>query len=184
MRKCFALLTAVVAVLAFAVGRPSAAEAATSSAPFSVTVTAAAIAAISISANNITCAPTDASNLHFPCSTSTATGSIRSTGTGGSASLAVSSPAGPIAGTNGNSIPISALQITCTSTGTGVNATPATLATQAALTASATTSCATWTTLPVVSVLNVLISFFINDTVVAADTYTTLTGFNVTATAT
>ncbi|MBV8750209.1 MAG: hypothetical protein JO103_10905 [Candidatus Eremiobacteraeota bacterium] len=64
-----------------------------------------------------------------------------------------------------------------------MNATPATLATQAALTASGSTSCATWTTLPVVTSLNIAIAFFIDDTHVAADTYTTLSGFNVVATA-
>jgi hypothetical protein len=52
------------------------------------------------------------------------------------------------------------------------------------LTASATTACATWTVLPVVTSLNVLVSFFLNDTAVAADTYATLTGFDVVATAT
>jgi hypothetical protein len=175
---------AVAASLALAIGVCAApAGASTSSAPFSVGVTAAAVATITISSNAVTCAPTNTTNLHFPCSTTTVTGSLRSSSTG-PATLTVSSPAGPITGSAGNTIPIASLQISCTSTGTGSNATPSALATQAALTASATTACATWTVLPVVTSLNVLVAFFLNDTSVAADTYTTLTGFNVVATAT
>ncbi|MGB8267195.1 MAG: hypothetical protein WCE44_12770 [Candidatus Velthaea sp.] len=175
---------AIAAVLALGLGAAAVpAQAATSSAPFSVGVTASALASISVNNGTITCAPTDTSSAHFACSTTTATGSLRSSAAG-SASLTVSSPAGPIAGTAGNNIPIASVQITCTSSGTGKNATPASLATLAALTASSTTACASWTTLPVVSSLNVLIAFFIDDTQVAADTYTTLTGFNVVATAT
>lgn len=158
-------------------------QAAASSAPFSVGVTAAALGSITISSAAITCAPTDTISAHFACSTTTVTGSLRSSPTG-SASLTVSSPAGPISGTGGSTIPIASLQITCTSTGTGKNATPSALATQTALTAGTTTACASWTTLPVVSSLDLLVGFFLDDRQVTADTYTTLTGFNVVATAT
>jgi hypothetical protein len=115
------------------------------------------------------------------------TGSIRTT-KAGTGIISVASPAGPLTGSGGATITIASLQATCAvGTGnSGVNAVPSGLAAQLALTASAGIQCAKYNTAATGSSAQVglLLTLFLDDTSVIADTYAALPGFSITASAT
>jgi hypothetical protein len=92
--------------------------------------------------------------------------------------VGISSPA-KITGTNAaNSVPISALTVTCS--GNGNSVAPVYAAAHSALVASATTQCATWTTASATTItLNFTINMFLDDRSFPADTYNNAVGFTV-----
>lgn len=150
---------------------------------FNVQVTAATVATVTVtSTGNITCAPGTTVIGVVPCTnTVNATGQIRSSA-GGTASLTATAVAATIVGTNGNSIPVSAIQMTCADNGSAGTHGTATLA-SAAGSSSSGTSCASWAG-PNVFTYNVNLTFGINAALVNADTYTLSSGWTVTASTT
>jgi hypothetical protein len=150
---------------------------------FNVQVTAPTVATITVSSpGNVTCAPGNAVTGVVACTnTVNATGAIRSS-KGGTASLTATAVAATIVGTAGNSLPVSAIQMTCADAGsTGTHGT-ATLASADAST-TAGTSCASWAG-PNVFTYNVNLTFGIDASQVNADTYTLSSGWTVTASTT
>jgi hypothetical protein len=160
---------------------------------FTVSAQVNTIATISIATTAFSFTSTTNTNLHLPANenptgtTSNVTGSIRTT-KAGVGTISVVAPAGPLAGAAGGSITISQLQITCTvgSANSGVNATPTGLAALTALTASSSTQCAKYnnTATGTSAQVGLLLSLFLDETTVIADTYAALAGFSVTASAT
>lgn len=150
---------------------------------FNVQVTAATVATVTVtSPGNVTCAPGNAVTGIVACTnTVNATGSIRST-KGGTAALTASAVAATIAGTAGNSIPVSAVSMTCADNGSTGTHGAATFASAAAST-TAGTSCASWAG-PNVFSYNVNLTFGIDSAQVNADTYTLSSGWTVTASTT
>jgi hypothetical protein len=150
---------------------------------FNVQVTAPTVATVTVTApGNVVCAPGTTVSGIMPCTnTVNATGSIRSS-KGGTASLTAAAVTGTIVGTAGNSIPVSAISMTCADNGSSSNHGAATFATAAAST-SAGTSCASWAG-PNVFTYNVNLTFGIDSSLVNADTYTLSSGWTVTASAT
>ncbi len=161
---------------------------------FTVAATVNTIATVNISTSAYTFTSSDNTNTHLAANENASlpaagnvTGSIR-TSKANPGFIQVVAPAGPLTGTGGATIPIASLQITCaTGTGnSGVNATPSGLASQTALTASASTQCAKYNNAATGTSAQVglLLSLFLDDTVVIADTYSALSGFSVAASAT
>lgn len=150
---------------------------------FAVQVTAPTVATITVTApGSVTCAPGLAVTGIVACTnTVNATGAIRSSA-GGTASLTATAVAATIVGTNSNSIPVTAIQMTCADNGsTGTHGT-ATFA-SASPSTTAGTSCASWAG-PNVFTYNVNLTFGINSAQVNADTYTLSSGWTVTASTT
>ena len=150
---------------------------------FNVQVTAATVATVTVtSPGNVTCSPGTTVSGTVPCTnTVNATGTIRST-KGGTAALTTSAVAATIVGTAGNSIPVSAISMTCADNGSTGTHGAATFASAAAST-TAGTSCASWAG-PNVFTYNVNLTFGIDSAQVNADAYTLSSGWTVTASTT
>jgi|GEM_PF-5595166 hypothetical protein len=150
---------------------------------FNVQVTAATVATVTVTApGSVTCAPgTTVSGIVACTNVVNATGSIRSS-KGGTASLTTAAVAGTIVGTTGNSVPVSAISMTCADNGSTGTHGAATFASAAAST-TAGTSCASWAG-PNVFTYNVNLTFGIDSSQVNADTYTLSSGWTVTASTT
>jgi hypothetical protein len=150
---------------------------------FNVQVTAPTVATVTVTAPlNVTCNPgTTVSGIVACTNTVTATGSIRSS-KGGTSSISASAVAGTIVGTSTNTIPVSAISMTCTDNGSTGTHGAATFATAAASTTAGTT-CASWAG-PNVFTYNVNLNFGIDSSQVNADTYTLSSGWTVTASTT
>jgi hypothetical protein len=150
---------------------------------FNVQVNAATVATITVtSPGNVTCAPGNTVTGVVACTnTVNATGAIRST-KGGTASLTTAAVAGTITGTAGNTLAVSAIQMTCADNGSSGTHGTATFASAAAST-TAGTSCASWAG-PNVFTYNVNLTFGIDSSQVNADTYTLSSGWTVTASTT
>jgi hypothetical protein len=148
---------------------------------FNVQVTAATVATVTVTApGSVTCAPGTTVSGIVAC-TNVVTGSIRSS-KGGTASLTTAAVAGTIVGTTGNSVPVSAISMTCADNGSTGTHGAATFASAAAST-TAGTSCASWAG-PNVFTYNVNLTFGIDSSQVNADTYTLSSGWTVTASTT
>lgn len=161
---------------------------------FTVAATVNTIATVNISTGAYTFTSSDNTTLHLGANENASlpaagnvTGSIR-TSKANPGFINVVAPAGPLTGTGGATISIASLQITCAvGTGnSGVNATPTGLASTTALTASASTQCAKYNNAATGTSAQVglLLSMFLDDTAVIADTYSALAGFSVAASAT
>ena len=150
---------------------------------FNVQVTAPTVATVTVtSPGNVTCAPgTTLTGIVACTNVVNATGSFRSS-KGGTAAITTSAVAGTIAGTAGNSIPVSAITMTCVDAGSSAGHGTPTFAAAAAST-TAGTSCASWTG-PNIFTYNVNLTFGIDAAQVNADTYTLSSGWTVTASAT
>jgi hypothetical protein len=150
---------------------------------FNVQVTAATVATVTVtSPGNVTCNPgTTVTGVVACTNTVNATGAIRST-KGGTASLTTTAVAGTVVGTAGNSIPVSAISMTCSDAGSSGTHGTATFA-SASASATAGTSCASWAG-PNVFTYNVNLNFGIDAALVNADTYTLSSGWTVTASTT
>ncbi|MBC5811164.1 MAG: hypothetical protein GIW95_10010 [Candidatus Eremiobacteraeota bacterium] len=161
---------------------------------FTVAATVNTIATINISTGAYTFTSSDNTNTHLAANENASipaagniTGSIR-TSKANPGFINVVAPAGPLTGAAAATIPIASLQVTCAAgTGnTGVNAVPTGLASQTALTASASTQCAKYNNgaTGTSAQVGILLSMFLDDTAVIADTYAALSGFSVAASAT
>ena len=150
---------------------------------FNVQVTAATVATVTVtSPGSVTCNPgTTVTGVVACTNTVNATGAIRSS-KGGTASLTTTAVAGTIVGTTGNSIPVSAISMTCVDGGSSGTHGTATFA-SASPSATAGTSCASWAG-PNVFTYNVNLNFGIDSSQVNADTYTLSSGWTVTASTT
>jgi len=150
---------------------------------FNVQVTAPTVATITVTApGSVTCAPGNTVSGIVACTnTVNATGQIRSS-KAGTATLTATAVAATIVGTSGNSIPVSAIQMTCADAGSTGTHGSATFASAAAST-TAGTSCASWPG-PNVFTYNVNLTFGIDSALVNADTYTLSSGWTVTASTT
>ncbi|HEV8020356.1 MAG TPA: hypothetical protein VGP41_03770 [Candidatus Lustribacter sp.] len=150
---------------------------------FNVQVTAPTVATITVtSPGNVICAPGNAVTGIVACTnTVNATGAIRSSAAG-TASLSTTAVAATIVGTAGNSIPVSAISMTCADNGSSTTHGAATFASAAASTTTGT-QCASWAG-PNVFTYNVNLTFGIDASKVNADTYTVSTGWTVLASAT
>jgi hypothetical protein len=161
---------------------------------FTVAANVNTIATVSMATSAYTFTSSDNTNAHLAANENASvpaagniTGSIRTT-KAGTGIISVASPAGPLTGSGGATITIASLQATCAvGTGnSGVNAVPSGLAAQLALTASAGIQCAKYNTAATGSSAQVglLLTLFLDDTSVIADTYAALPGFSITASAT
>ncbi|MBC5811168.1 MAG: hypothetical protein GIW95_10030 [Candidatus Eremiobacteraeota bacterium] len=161
---------------------------------FTVAATVNTLATVNISTSAYTFTSNDNTNTHLPANENATipaagnvTGSIR-TSKANPGFINVVAPAGPLTGSGTATIPISSLQITCaTGTGnSGLNATPTGLASLTALTASTSTQCAKYNNAATgtSATVGILLSLFLDDTSVIADTYAALSGFSVAASAT
>jgi hypothetical protein len=150
---------------------------------FNVQVNAATVATITVTApGSVTCNPGNAVTGVVACTnTVNATGAIRST-KAGTASLTTAAVASTITGTAGNTLAVSAIQMTCADNGSTGTHGAATFATAVAST-TAGTSCASWAG-PNVFTYNVNLTFGIDSSLVNADTYTLSSGWTVTASTT
>ncbi len=150
---------------------------------FNVQVTASTVATVTVtSTGSVTCNPGNTVSGVVACTnTVNATGAIRST-KGGTASLTTAAVAATIVGTAGNSVPVSAISMTCADNGSSGTHGTATFASAAAST-TAGTSCASWAG-PNVFTYNVNLTFGIDSAQVNADTYTLSSGWTVTASTT
>jgi hypothetical protein len=185
--------TALAALCSAALVSVSAAPAFAASA-FTVAATVNTIATVNISTGAYTFTSSDNLTAHLAANENASlpaagnvTGSIR-TSKANPGFVNVVAPAGPLTGTGGAAIAIASLQITCAvGTGnSGLNAAPTGLATTTALTASASTQCAKYNNAATGTSAQVglLLSMFLDDTAVIADTYSALAGFSVAASAT
>ena len=161
---------------------------------FTVAANVNTIATVSMATSAYTFTSNDNTNAHLPANENASiaaagnvTGSIRTT-KAGTGIISIASPAGPLTGAGAATIAISSLQATCAAgTGNaGVNAVPTGLASQTALVASASVQCAKYNNAGTGSsaTVGLLLSLFLDDTSVIADTYAALSGFSVTASAT
>ena len=154
-------------------------------ATFGISITKKPTANITLSTATFTWANiTDSSNTSLAADNNPAsanvTGTLITTYSSGSGQLNVSAPAN-ITGTAGGTLPINALQITCSGSavaGQTFNASSAT-----ALTASANTLCASYAS-GYNTPLSVKLSMFVDDTRFPVDTYTSAAGFGLVASAT
>jgi hypothetical protein len=148
---------------------------------FNVQVTALTVATVTVTSTGaITCNPGTTVTGVVACTNSVnATGAIRST-KGGTASLTTTAAA--IVGTAGNSVPVSAISMTCVDAGSSGPHGAATFA-SASASAAAGTACASWAG-PNVFTYNVNLNFGIDSSLVNADTYTLSSGWTVTASTT
>ncbi|MBC5811165.1 MAG: hypothetical protein GIW95_10015 [Candidatus Eremiobacteraeota bacterium] len=161
---------------------------------FTVGANVSTIATIDISTNAFTFTSTDNTNAHLAANENVSipaagniTGSIRTT-KANPGYINIVAPAGPLTGAASATIPVSALQITCAagSGNSGLNAATSGLAIQAALVASSSTQCAKYNNAATgtSAQVGILLSMFLDDTAVIADTYSALSGFSVSASAT
>lgn len=172
------LATLGAAGLLLGAGLPAAAATNT----FNVQVTAPTVATITVTSTTVTCAPGNAVTGIVPCTnTVNATGAIRSSAAG-TATLSTTAVAATIAGTAGNSIPVSAISMSCADNGSSTTHGAATFA-NAAASSTAGTQCASWAG-PNVFTYNVNLTFGIDASKVNADTYTLSSGWTVLASAT
>jgi hypothetical protein len=150
---------------------------------FNVQVTAPTVATVTVTAPlNVICNPgTTVIGIVACTNTVTASGTIRSS-KGGTSSITASAVGATIVGTALNSIPVSAISMTCTDNGSTGNHGAATFASAAAST-TAGTSCASWAG-PNVFTYNVNLNFGIDSSLVNADVYTLSSGWTVTASTT
>lgn len=150
------------------------------SAPVTVSINRVASASISLSRSTFTWASlSDGTNQYMAsdAGNTTVTGYIATSGSG-SGSVVVSAPAN-ITGTNANVLPISDLAITCAG---GVLAGQTFASPNSAMTASASTNCATYAA-NFHNALNFTIGMFVDDRNLPVDNWTSA-GFAVVATAT
>jgi hypothetical protein len=161
---------------------------------FTVAATVNTIATVSTATSAYTFTSSDNTSAHLAANENAAipaggniTGFIR-TSKAGTGIISVASPAGPLTGSGGATIAIASLQATCAvgTSNSGVNAVPTGLASQLALVPSASVQCAKYNQGGTGSSLAVglLLSLFLDDTAVIADTYAALSGFSITASAT
>jgi hypothetical protein len=150
---------------------------------FNVQVTAPTVATVTVSAPlNVICNPgTTVVGVVACTNTVNATGTIRSS-KGGTSSITASAVSATIVGTALNTIPVSAISMTCVDAGSTGTHGAATFAAGSAST-TAGTSCASWVG-PNVFTYNVNLSFGIDSSLVNADTYTLSSGWTVTASTT
>jgi hypothetical protein len=176
-------LCALAATAAVTLASALPAMAVTQSKALTISITRPLAATVNISQNNFTWSSvTDFTNQFLPADSNAniVSGSIVSTGTSGSGSIAISAPAS-ITGSNvANVIPISALSVTC-STSTGTGTAPTFAAPHTALVASSSTNCATWSS-GALATYSFTMAMFLDDRTFPADTYTAA-GFSVVATA-
>lgn len=151
---------------------------------FNVQVNSAVVGTITVTMNsgsNVICDPGNAVSGTVACTNSVnATGNIR-TSKSGTGALMTTAPAATVAGTAGNTLPVSALKMTCVDNGsTGTHGT----AVFAGGVASSSTavSCASWPG-PDVFNYNVNLSYGIDASQVNADTYSLSSGWSVAVTA-
>jgi hypothetical protein len=161
---------------------------------FTVAATVNTIATVNTATSAYTFTSSDNTNAHLAANENAAipaggniTGFIR-TSKAGTGIISVASPAGPLTGSGGATIAIASLQASYAvgTSNAGVNAVPTGLASQLALVPSASVQCAKYNQGGTGSSLAVglLLSLFLDDTVVIADTYAALSGFSITASAT
>jgi hypothetical protein len=161
---------------------------------FTVAATVNTIATVSTATSAYTFTSSDNTSPHLAANENASipaggniTGFIR-TSKAGTGIISVASPAGPLTGSGGATIAIASLQATCAvgTSNSGVNAVPTGLASQLALVPSASVQCAKYNQGGTGSSLAVglLLSLFLDDTAVIADTYAALSGFSITASAT
>ena len=164
------------------------------SSTFTVAANVNTIATVNLSTTAYTFTSNDNTNAHLAANENASlpaagniTGSIRTT-KAGTGIISIASPAGPLTGTGSATIAIASLQATCAAgTGNaGVNAVPTGLASETALVASGSIQCAKYNNAGTGSsaTVGLLLSLFLDDTSVIADTYAALSGFSVTASAT
>jgi hypothetical protein len=152
---------------------------------FGISVTKNATASLSLSTATFTWANIiDSTNTSLAADNNPAsanvTGTMLTTYSSGSGQITVASPAN-ITGTNGGTLPINALQISCTGsaqTGQTFNA-----STPTALTASGSTTCASYAS-GYYTPISFKLQMFIDDTRFPADTYSSASGFSLVASAT
>jgi hypothetical protein len=176
-------LCALVASAALTLAATLPAMAVTQSKALTINITRPIAATVNISQNNFTwAAVSDFTNQFLPAdsNSNTVSGSIVTTGTSGSGSIAISAPASILGSNVANIIPISALTMTC-STSTGTGTAPTFAAVHTALVASSSTNCATWSA-GATSSYSFTLAMFLDDRTFVADTYTSA-GFAVVATA-
>jgi len=178
-----------VAVLAAACSAPAFA-----SGGLTMSANVGTIATIDVSTNAFSFNSTDNTNAHLAANENASipaagnvTGSIR-TSKANPGYINVVAPSGPLRGAAAGSIPISALQISC-SVGTGnsgINAIPSGLALLTALAAGSSTLCAKYNSAATgtSAQVGILLSVFLDDTAIIADRYAALSGFSVSASAT
>ena len=152
---------------------------------FGVSVKKKPTANISLSTSSFTWANiTDSSNTSLPAdnnpTVANVTGTLVTTFASGAGTINVSSPA-DILGTGGGTLPIAALQITCS--GTAQTGQTFNAATATALTASGNTLCASYAS-GFNKPLSFELSMFLDDTQFPVDTYTSVAGFGLVASAT
>ena len=176
-------LYALAACAALTLSATVPALAVTQSKALTINITRPIAATVNLSQNNFTWASVTDSTNQFLGADSNAdivSGSIVSTGTSGSGSIAIFAPASIVGSNVSNVIPISALSVTC-STSTGTGTAPTFAAAHTALVASSSTNCATWTA-GALATYSFTMAMFLDDRTFPADTYTSA-GFNVVATA-
>ncbi|HEY4441703.1 MAG TPA: hypothetical protein VGN14_14685 [Candidatus Elarobacter sp.] len=164
------------------------------SSSFTVAANVNTIATVNLATTAYTFTSSDNTNAHLAANENGSipaagniTGTIRTT-KAGTGIISIASPAGPLTGTGAATIAIASLQATCAagSGNAGVNATPSGLASETALVASGSVQCAKYNNAGTGSsaAVGLLLSLFLDDTSVIADTYAALSGFSVTASAT
>jgi hypothetical protein len=152
---------------------------------FGISITKNATASLSLSTSTFTWANiTDSTNTSLAAdnnpNSANVTGTMLTTYSSGSGQIVVASPAN-LTGTNGGTLPINALQIQCSGsaqTGQTFNA-----ATPTALTASASTTCASYAA-GYYTPVSFKLLMFVDDSRFPADTYSSASGFSLVATAT
>ncbi|HKU68118.1 MAG TPA: hypothetical protein VJP85_10105 [Candidatus Baltobacteraceae bacterium] len=152
---------------------------------FGISVTKNATASLSLSTATFTWANiVDSTNTSLAADNNPAsanvTGTMLTTYTSGSGQIVVASPAN-ITGTSGGTLPINALQIECTGsaqTGQTFNA-----STPTALTASASTTCASYAA-GYYTPISFRLLMFVDDSRFPADKYSSASGFSLVASAT
>jgi len=153
---------------------------------FNVQVNASTVATVTVTTNGsgqVVCNPGTTVTGAVACTnTVNATGAIRSS-KAGTATLTASAPAATISGTSGNTIPVAAIQMTCTDASVGGTHGTATSVANAAPSTTAGTVCLSWPG-PNVFTYNVNLTFGIDSAQVNADTYSLSSGWTVTASTT
>jgi hypothetical protein len=161
---------------------------------FTVAATVNTIATVNLATTAYTFTSNDNTNADLPANENASipaggniTGFIRTT-KAGTGIISIASPAGPLTGSGGATIPIASLEASCAAgtSNTGVNAVPTGLSAGAQLIPSASIQCAMYNQGGTGSSLAVglLLSLFLDDTSIIADTYAALSGFSITASAT
>lgn len=193
MKRLVTLLTACALLVAPAVP----AAAATQSATFDVQATVSALATLTFGLNGSAYnfgSVTDNTNSSLAAgnnSSGTIDANVRSTTTGGSASIYINAPNASIAGSTGGSLPITNLQYQCTGSYTVNNSdgtsssgvTTGITAGKPALAQGTGNTCVTFTNGASIKSAQLLLGLFLDDRFLAADSYSG-GGFSLTVSAT